>query len=303
MKALLQKHGVNHGALLILSAATLWALDGILRRSLYHLPAITIISLEHWIGCALLILFCFKDIRKIQLTKTTLLLTVGISLFSGILGTLFFTNALLSTQFIPFSVVFLIQKLQPLFAILFGWIVLHEKLPRHFLPWGALALVAAYFVTFPLGIVNLSTGSGTLIAALFAFGAALLWGSSTAFSRKLTLIEGPVRSTSLRFIGTSLLAPFFMYFMGGFAALPEVTRADFFTLTLIACSTGMVALFLYYRGLEKVPVRVATILELAFPLIATIIDVLFYGTILHVSQYLAALVLLYAMFKVAQTRI
>jgi drug/metabolite transporter (DMT)-like permease len=65
----------------------------------------------------------------------------------------------------------------------------------------------------------------------------------------------------------------------------------------------MVALFLYYRGLEKVPVRVATILELAFPLIATIIDVLFYGTILHVSQYLAALVLLYAMFKVAQTRI
>jgi drug/metabolite transporter (DMT)-like permease len=214
---------------------------------------------------------------------------------------LFFTQALLATQFIPFSVVFLLQKLQPLFAILFGWIVLKETLPKHFMPWAALALIAAFFVTFPLGIVNLNTGDGTMIAALFALGAALLWGSSTAFSRRLTLMHGAVNATALRFIATALFAPFFIVGMGHVSSLASVTGMDIVILLTIALSTGMVALFLYYKGLEKTPVRVATILELAFPLIAVIIDVVLYDSVLHFTQYIAAIVLLYAMIQVSNT--
>jgi drug/metabolite transporter (DMT)-like permease len=292
---------ISHSSLLILSAAALWALDGILRRSLYHLPAITIISIEHWIGALLIALFCWNSLRKIHLDRTSLVLIAGVALFSGILGTLFFTQALLATQFIPFSVVFLLQKLQPLFAILFGWIVLKETLPKHFMPWAALALIAAFFVTFPLGIVNLNTGDGTMIAALFALGAALLWGSSTAFSRRLTLMHGAVNATALRFIATALFAPFFIVGMGHVSSLASVTGMDIVILLTIALSTGMVALFLYYKGLEKTPVRVATILELAFPLIAVIIDVVLYDSVLHFTQYIAAIVLLYAMIQVSNT--
>ncbi len=301
MASFVARLGFSHSSLLILSAATLWALDGVLRRSLYHLPAITIISIEHWVGAALIIAFCWKGLRGIKLTKTSLVLIAGVALFSGILGTLFFTQALLSTQFIPFSVVFLLQKLQPLFAITFGWIVLKEKLPKHFLPWAALALAAAYFVTFPLGIVNFNTGNGTTIAALFALGAALLWGSSTAFSRRLTLMHGAVNATALRFIATALFAPFFILGLGHADSLSSVTRMDIVVLLTIALSTGMVALFLYYKGLEKTPVRVATILELAFPLIAVIIDVVLYDSVLHTSQYIAAIVLLFAMIKVSNS--
>lgn len=299
MNAHLGRLGLSHSSLLILSAATLWALDGVLRRSLYHLPAITIISIEHWIGAALIIIFCWSSLKGIRLTKTSLVLITGVALFSGILGTLFFTQALLSTQFIPFSVVFLLQKLQPLFAILFGWIVLKESLPKRFIPWAVLALVSAYFVTFPLGAVNLQTGNGTAVAALFALGAALLWGSSTAFSRRLTLMHGAVNATALRFIATALFAPFFILGMGHAASLEAVTTSDLIVLLTIALSTGMVALFLYYKGLEKTPVRIATILELAFPLIAVVIDVILYDTVLHPTQYLAAGVLLYAMIRVS----
>lgn len=297
----IKRLGLSHSSLLILSAATLWALDGVLRRSLFHLPAITIISIEHWIGAALITIFCWNSVKTIRLNKTSLVLVFSIALFSGILGTLFFTQALLSIQFIPFSVVFLLQKLQPLFAILFGWIVLKETLPKHFIPWAALALVAAFFVTFPLGAVNLQTGNGTMVAALFAFGAALLWGSSTAFSRRLTLRHGAVQATALRFIATGLLAPFFILGLGHTQTLTAVTTMDIVVLITIALSTGMVALFLYYKGLEKTPVRVATILELAFPLIAVIIDVVLYDTVLHPTQYIAALVLLYAMIRVSNS--
>jgi drug/metabolite transporter (DMT)-like permease len=161
--------------------------------------------------------------------------------------------------------------------------------------------VAAYFVTFPLGVVNFNTGNGTMVAALFALGAAILWGSSTAFSRRLTLEYGAVNATALRFIGTSLFAPFFILFLGASSSLTAVTSSDLVTLVTIALSTGMVALFLYYKGLEKTPVRVATILELAFPLLAVIIDVLLYDTVLHSTQYIAAAVLLFAMYKVSET--
>lgn len=301
MAAHTRRLGISHSSLLILSAATLWAFDGVLRRSLYHLPAITIISIEHWIGAALIIIFCWRSLRGIKLTRTSLVLIAGVALFSGILGTLFFTQALLSTQFIPFSVVFLLQKLQPLFAIAFGWIVLKETLPKNFLPWAGLALVAAYFVTFPLGVVNFDTGNGTTIAALFALGAALLWGSSTAFSRRLTLTHGAVNATAMRFIATGLFAPFFILGLGQASSLQSVTPMDIIVLLTIALSTGMVALFLYYKGLEKTPVRVATILELAFPLIAVIIDVVLYDSVLHTSQYIAAAVLLFAMIQVSNS--
>ncbi len=89
--------------------------------------------------------------------------------------------------------------------------------------------------------------------------------------------------------------------MGHAASLSAVTPMDLVVLLTIALSTGMVALFLYYKGLEKTPVRVATILELAFPLIAVVIDVVLYDSVLHFTQYIAAIVLLYAMVKVSNT--
>jgi drug/metabolite transporter (DMT)-like permease len=72
------------------------------------------------------------------------------------------------------------------------------------------------------------------------------------------------------------------------------------TLIFIALSTGMVALLIYYRGLKNTPVSVSTILELFYPLIAVVIDIFLYDNVLASSQYIAALVLLFAMYKVGK---
>jgi drug/metabolite transporter (DMT)-like permease len=61
----------------------------------------------------------------------------------------------------------------------------------------------------------------------------------------------------------------------------------------------MFALWIYYRGLRTMPVRVAAIVELAFPMTAVAIDYFLYGVTLHWSQYLAAAVLLFTMYKVS----
>src|SRR3989344_5576798 len=144
------------GPILIIIAALLWATDGVIRRYLYTLPPITIIFFEHLIGLIILSPFIFKYVLKTRLTKREFFLIVLISILSGLLGTLWFTTALLKVHFISFSVVYLLQKLQPIFAIGSASIFLKEKLDKRYIIWAVIAIVSAYFVTFKNGFVDLS---------------------------------------------------------------------------------------------------------------------------------------------------
>lgn len=293
------KHILN-GPVLIFIAAVLWGIDGILRRSLYDLPPISIVFFEHLIGLIILLPFLIKLWKKEHLTKTEWGAITLVALFSGVLGTLFFTAALLQINFIPFSVVFLVQKLQPIFTILTAALVLKERITKGYLAWAALALVAGYFVTFPNGIVNFGEGGAYVVAAELAFLAAACWGSSTAFSRLTLIGHSNTFITGLRFLLTVPIAGALVFAMGAAPSLGQITLTQLGTLVLIALSTGMFALWIYYRGLKTTPARVSTIIELAFPVTAVAIDFFLYGTVLTVGQYAAAAVLLYAMYRVSR---
>jgi len=291
-----------NGPLLIIVAATLWALDGVIRRNLYSLPPITIIFFEHIIGLAILLPFVIKSLKIEKPNKREMWLLLLIAVLSGLLGTLWFTTALLKVHFISFSVVFLIQKLQPIFAISTASIFLKEKLDKRYIKWAVLALIGAFFVTFPNGKVNLSTGEGTVIAALYALGAAFAWGSSTTFSKMvLTKLSYKV-STFYRFLFTSIIAFVIIMVLGYSPSLSTPTMPQLGLFLVIALSTGLVALMIYYRGLSKTSVHVSTILELMFPLIAIIIDMTIYDTTLSLSQYLATCVLLISIYKISKLK-
>ena len=292
------------GPIFILIAATLWAFDGLIRQHLYTLPPITIIFFEHLIGLMLLSPFVFKYLFKTKLTPREWWLVVLIAVLSGLFGTHWFTTALGKVQFITVSVVFLLQKLQPIFAITTAHLFLQEKLDRKYIKWALLALLSAYFVTFPNGVVNWNTGEGTIVAALYALGAAFAWGSSTTFSKMLLgRIDFRV-STFYRFLVTVLVALPILFVWGktksGVVAIPDFPQFGF--LAIIAVSTGMVALLIYYKGLAKTPVHISTILELTFPFIAIFLDMIINGTLLTVSQWAAALLLVYSMYKIVRLR-
>ncbi|PIW73484.1 EamA family transporter, partial [Candidatus Roizmanbacteria bacterium CG_4_8_14_3_um_filter_34_9] len=124
-----------------------------IRRSLFTLPSITIVFYEHLFGAIILLPYLILTFKKEGLTKKEFFLLLFIAMFSGVLGTLWFTTALLKTNFISFSVVYLIQKLQPIFAISAASIFLKEKVSKSYIKWAVLALLAAYFVTFKNGII------------------------------------------------------------------------------------------------------------------------------------------------------
>ncbi len=288
------------GPLLIVLAAALWGVDGLLRRSLYTLPSITIVFYEHLIGAIIILPFFWRIAKKESLNKKEWSAILLVSLLSGVLGTLFFTLALKQINFISFSVVFLLQKLQPIFAITAGVVVLREKINKKFILWAGLALATAYFITFPNGKVNLATGSGTITAALFALGAAFAWGSSTAFSRSALLKHSHTLITGWRFILTTGLGLLFVLGMGQSSSLLGVSSGQLGMLCVIAVSTGMVALWLYYRGLKFTQTKVATILELAFPLTGILIDLIVYKNSLAPSQYLAGAFLVLIMQRISK---
>jgi len=155
-------------------------------------------------------------------------------------------------------------------------------------------------LTFPLGRIDFSTGAGTASAALFAFLAALCWGSSTTFSKMLLNIHDSRVITVLRFGITTLFALGLVILLGHAPELRVPTIGEMWRFGVIAISTGMVALLIYYRGLKHTSVRVATILELMFPLVAIIIDIFLYHTVLHLTQYIAGALLLLVMYQISK---
>jgi drug/metabolite transporter, DME family len=294
---------LHNGPLLIIIAACLWALDGVIRRSLYTLPPITIVFFEHLIGSLLILPFIFKQLIKLKFDRREILLLFWISLFSSLLGTLWFTTALLKVNFISFSVVYLLLQLEPIFALTTANLFLGEKISRRYLIWAGLAIIAAYFVIFKNGVVNLNTGAETVTAALFALGAAFAWGSSTTFS-KMALSKKPDQViTGLRFIITTFLAFGGIFLLRASDSITQVDTSQLLRFIFIAVSTGMVALLLYYKGLKLTPVRVTTILELTFPVLAITIDAFYYNSFLSPTQLFAAAILMFSIYKISKLQL
>ena len=176
----------------------------------------------------------FKEIRKLKTADWGAFLWVAV--FGGALGTMFITKALFYVQFVNLSIVVLIQKLQPVFALTLAWLILKEKLPKKFFFWAIIALIGTYFATFENFLPNFSTGDKTAIAALFALGAAFAWGSSTVFSKR-ALKEVNFRiGTYLRFGLTTLIMFFIAASAGSLSAVSEITSRQFSIFWIIVFS-------------------------------------------------------------------
>ena len=289
------------GAIALVVAALLFSVDGLLRVYLYVLPAPVIVFYEHAMGFFVLLPFVLGSLQEYRkLSRKQWLAITGVALLSGAVGTILYTAALSRVEFIPFSVVVLLQQLNPVFAIGASSLLLREPLGKRFLGLATVALVAAYFVSFPSGLVNLSTGNGTLLAALFAIGAAAAWGTSTVFSKYALNGTSAVHITALRFGITPFFALIFVALSGNLHTLDTITFRQLEYLLAITFSTGMVALLLYYFGLKQVLASRAALLELAWPVSALVVGWIWLHQSLSGSQAVAGLVLTGAIYLIAR---
>lgn len=288
----------------IIIAASLWGIDGIvLRPSLYNLPVPLVVLIESSIVAILLSPLFYKQFPKIKsLEKRDLFSFFLVALFGGAIGTMSITKALFYVNFVNLSVVILIQKLQPVFALILASIILKEKLPKEFFIWAGLAIVGAYLMTFGLSFPNLSTGEKTVIAAGLSLVAAFSFGSSTVFSKRALRNVGFELGTYLRFLFSSFIMLIATLLFSNLSEISSVSATQWLIFLLIAFTTGGAAIFLYYYGLKKVTASVATICELAFPLTAVILEYFLHGNILEPIQWLGVVILIASIIKVSSLK-
>jgi drug/metabolite transporter (DMT)-like permease len=294
---------LTFGPLFVIIAALLWSFDGLLRISLYSLPPAVIVFYEHLLGAIILLALSFKWIKDLRkMTKKEWLAISLVAFFSGALGTIFYTAALGKINYSQYSVVVLLQQLQPIWAILAASILLKEPVTKRFILWAALALIAAYLISFRDLQVNLTTGAGTVAAALLALGAGFVWGTSTAISKFVLNKVSFLTATALRFFLAPVFALLFIFGAGQSQALMNITQAQWGTLLLITFSTGMVALGVYYYGLKRTPARITTLCELAWPASAIFIDYFLFHKTLSLTQMLGVLLLAVTIYHVTKPK-
>jgi drug/metabolite transporter (DMT)-like permease len=290
------------GAGAIMLAALFWSLDGVfIRPKFYVLPAGLVVFLEHFLGFLLLVPFIFIDWKKIKkLRFKDWSAVVWVSVFGGLIGTLMITKAFFAAMGgqVTFATVVILQKLQPVFALILARIVLGEKLSKKFYLWAGLAIVAGYFLAFGKHGFNLSEINLFHSAAWFAFLAAFAFGSSTVFGKRIVNHLDYKSTAALRFGLTSILALIFILITGDIYQISSLTKLHWEFLLLIIFTSGAASMFLYYFGLKRITASVATICELFWPLSAVALDYFLNKNILNPAQIVASLVLLFAFYKV-----
>lgn len=290
--------------ILITISAILWGMDGVvLRPTLYSLPVLTVVFLEHALAFIIMIPLLFAERKELKkISKKSFFYFFLTALFGGAIGTICITKGLFYVNFTHLSAVVLMQKLQPIFAIFLAWLILKEKLPRKFFIYAFIALFGAYLIAFPTLIPNFNTGNKTTVGAIFGLLAALSWGASTVFSKRALLETNFRVGTYLRYGLTSLIVFLMIMITGGHVTVSAVSHTQWLYFLIIILSSGVLAMLLYYFGLKHTKASVSTICELGLPLSSIIFEWFIYHKTLNITQFIGVALLLVAIIMVSRMK-
>jgi drug/metabolite transporter (DMT)-like permease len=268
---------------LVALAAALWGTDALLRLPLaLQVAAPTIVFGEHVVLVLVLLPFLPRSFRAFRTLDTGgKLAVVGIGAGASAVATSLFT---LSFRFGDPVTPAVIQKFQPIVAIVGAALLLHERLRPSFAWFAIPALIGAWLLTFP---DPLDIGVDQAAVALLAFGAAVLWAAGTVLGRLVATRLTPVELTTLRF-GFGLPAALIIVIASGSPYwVPDL--ASTVSVIGIALVPGLLAMWLYYVGLRRTAASRATLAELAYPLTAAVVGVAFLDAKLDGSQWMGAI--------------
>jgi DME family drug/metabolite transporter len=267
------------GVVLISVAAAMWGLDGLIRRPLSSsTSAYTIVFGEHVVLVALtlpLLVPAFRALWRAGPAYVAAGIVVGAG--ASAIATILFTKALFHGDFIT---VVVLQKAQPLIAVIGAWLVLGER-PRPGFAWFLLpALAGLWLIALPHPFDPHARGLTPIMETL---AAAALWGLGTVFGRFLGRRLAFEQVTTVRF-AFGLVASACALPIVGASAFSNVH--DSFWIAVLALVTGLFALGLYYYGLRRTPALLAALGELAFPVTAALVGIYVFDSSLRWTQWL-----------------
>jgi drug/metabolite transporter (DMT)-like permease len=293
------------GIFLVILASLFWGMDALIRYPLVDrgINPVTIVFYEH---AALTMIFSFtlvsaiKRIGELKLADVFSFLIVGG--VGSALATVAFTE---SFQILNPSMVILLQKFQPIVAIILAAIVLKEPIEKKFLIWTAICIVGGLLVSAPdierfyhllqddYGrVVSNNAVRGYTLVGVSVVG----WGAATVFGKKLSLAGfEPKHIMAGRFLTGFVFLTFFVTW-GKSLILPE--GMDYLKVFMMVLLSGALAMYFYYQGLKRIPAKTAAVAEMFFPFFAIILNWIFLGKQLNELQLAGGAILLIGSFVI-----
>jgi drug/metabolite transporter (DMT)-like permease len=285
------------GFLLVVLACFLWATDTLFRYPLLskNLSATNLVFLEHSL---LLIVSLFVIIQSRKVFWAAKLSDLFYFFILGAFGSAFATVAFTKAfTLINPSIVILLQKLQPLWAIFFAHLWLKESLSKKFLLWSVVGLAGTFLISYPSiakGLSQIDSWSDLLmkeswIGLGLSLFAVISWGSATVIGKKMTTQGyGAKEMMAARF------------FMGWLALLPFQTafvQVEFKislmgNLLMMVLLSGILGMYSYYNGLKRISAKLCALAELFFPFAAVIVNWIFLGQGLEAVEIAGGAVLI-----------
>ncbi|MCP4298712.1 MAG: EamA family transporter [Proteobacteria bacterium] len=289
------------GILFIFGACLLWAIDTLFRYPLLGSGVLPekIVFFEHLFLFLAFLPFLFARREKLKtVTPVHWFCFFMIGAIGSALGTITFTKAF---GYLNPTLVILLQKFQPLVAITLSGLILKERIGKKFILWaivsigGGLLLISQditiYFsqVDWQESALEGNVFMGYLLTLIAVFS----WGSATVFGK--ILVKAGYQERQIMggrfFFGLIALSPIFFYL----PILSADSSADVYgKIALMALISGLLGMYLYYRGLKLIHSKVCSLAETAFPVMALIVNWLFLDVSLTPVQLLGACILITA---------
>ncbi|MDQ6857918.1 MAG: DMT family transporter [Chloroflexota bacterium] len=267
--------------LLVALAAMLWGTDALFRAPLLQhlqgdpvLQATQLVTMEHIVlvlACLPILWAAWPEVRALNAAQWRAIVAIGVG--ASALATILFT---ISFGYGHFIETLLLQKTQPLIAILLANFWLGERISRRAWLWVPVAIVGAYCIVIPDPLDPRAAWEDFHVSAgLFAIAAAALWGGATVFGRYALASVRFTTLTALRFTTALPALILVMLILGGPGAFGNYRFADAPLYLAIALIPGLFPMLLYYRGLASTPASLATLAELAFPITGILVNLFF----------------------------
>jgi drug/metabolite transporter (DMT)-like permease len=271
--------------LMIAVAAAMWGTDPIIRRSMTaSTSSVTIVFGEHVILVTLTLPLLLPALRAaVRAGRRVVLAAIVIGAGSSAIATILFTQALFHGDFVTPVV---IQKVQPLVALAAAALLLGERPQRRFASFLVPSLVGFWLVNQPSPLHPSVHG---LVPVVEATGAAVLWALGTVLGRYVSCELAFQHVISLRFLFGLIASALALPILG---ASPTPRGHDSLLVAYLAIVTGLLALSLYYFGLQRTPALLATLAELTYPAIAVLAGIYAYRSDLTWSQWTGAATIL-----------
>ena len=274
------------GVVLVAIAAAMWGTDPIIRKTMsFTTSATTIVFGEHVFLAALTLPFLLPALRAVfRAGWSYVAAAVVVGAGASAVATILFTDALIGHS--DFITPVVIQKVQPLVAVAGAAILLGER-PRARFVWFFLPALVGFWLVNQAHPLDPSAKGAVVIAE--ATGAAVLWALGTVLGRYLARRLEFQHIVTLRFFFGLVASAIALPVMGASA---YSNGHDTLLILYLALATGLVALALYYYGLQKTPAVLSSLAELTYPAVAVIAGIYAYNQHLRWTQWLGVAAIL-----------